>query len=35
MEWLDEEVKNIKPAEKKKEMLKLYEKALEDFDCIL
>ena len=33
IEWLDEEVKNAKTPEKRKEVLKLYEKALEDFDC--
>ena len=32
LEWLDDELKAVIPT-KKKEILKLFEKALEDFDC--
>jgi len=34
LEWLDEELKSAVIPEKKKEVLKLFEKALEDFDRI-
>lgn len=35
LEWLDEELKKANLTESKKDTLKLFQKALEDFDCFI